>query len=101
VKRLKRYTICISLMLAIASPVYAASPEPDTDGTSREVRQMQLQSERAHALRTPGYKQPSNLGSYQVNSVPAAANKGPNWNWLGLLGLLGLTGLRRRSREES
>ncbi|RJX41833.1 MYXO-CTERM sorting domain-containing protein [Paenibacillus pinisoli] len=42
-----------------------------------------------------------NLGSYQVNSVPAAANKGPNWNWLGLLGLLGLTGLRRRSREES
>lgn len=99
-KRLKHCIICISLMLAIASPVYAASPVQETGSTSREVRQMQLQSERAHALRSPGYKQPSNLGSYQVTSVPSA-NKGPNWSWLGLLGLLGLTGLRRRNREES
>jgi len=98
--RLKRCIICISLTLAIASPVYAASPEQDTGGTSRELSQMQLQAERAKALRNPGYKLPSNLESYYMNSVPTTS-KGPNWNWLGLLGLLGLTGLRRRNREES
>ncbi|RJE91403.1 MYXO-CTERM sorting domain-containing protein [Paenibacillus sp. 1011MAR3C5] len=61
---------------------------------------MQLQSERAKALRSPGYLQRSDLDSYHMTSVPAA-DKSPNWNWLGLLGLLGLTGLRRRNREES
>ncbi|MFF2886889.1 WGxxGxxG family protein [Paenibacillus sp. NPDC057967] len=99
-KRLKLYMIGLSLMLAVAAPVYAASSEEDTGATTREVRQMQLQAERAKALRSPGYQQRSDLNSYSMTSVPAA-DKGPNWNWLGLLGLLGLTGLRRRNRKES
>ncbi|REK76114.1 pilus assembly FimT family protein [Paenibacillus paeoniae] len=92
--------ISLSIMLAYAVPVYAASPDRELDGTSREIRQMELQSERAKALRTPGYQGRVNVNEYSMTSVPLA-KKGPNWNWLGLLGLLGLTGLRRRNRERT